>query len=73
MGLREIAVGGIYFSPLLLYALLGFVCAVVTRNLLHRFLGQQVLWYEAWFDAALFVIITAAIAFMFSLANGTAP
>ncbi|MBZ9559831.1 MULTISPECIES: DUF1656 domain-containing protein [Modicisalibacter] len=72
MGLREIAVGGIYLSPLLLYALLGFLCAVAVRTLLHRFMSQQVLWYEAWFDAALFVILTAAIAFMFSFANGTA-
>nr|WP_299242317.1 DUF1656 domain-containing protein [uncultured Halomonas sp.] len=66
MGLREIALGGIYFSPLLLYALLGVFFAGVLRTFLHRWLGSRVLWFEAWFDLALFVIATAAIAFLFS-------
>ncbi|MGC3872655.1 DUF1656 domain-containing protein [Halomonas sp. GXIMD04776] len=67
MGLREIALGGIYFSPLLLYALLGACSAAIVRSLLHRWLGQHVLWFEAWFDLALFVIAVAAIAFLFSI------
>ncbi|MDW5377855.1 DUF1656 domain-containing protein [Halomonas sp. HP20-15] len=66
MGLKEIALGGIYLSPMLGYALLGFISAVVVRSCLHRFLRQQILWYEAWFDAALFIILTALAAFLFS-------
>ncbi|WP_048305732.1 DUF1656 domain-containing protein [Halomonas sp. PR-M31] len=66
MGLREIALGGIYFSPLLLYALLGLLLAGVLRTFLHRWLGPRVLWFEAWFDLALFVIATACVAFLFS-------
>lgn len=65
MGLQEIAVGGIYFSPLLLYALLGFVGALLVRLVLHR-LGGRRFWYEAWFDVSLFVILTAAITYVSS-------
>ncbi|WP_458526061.1 DUF1656 domain-containing protein [Onishia taeanensis] len=71
MALQEIALGGIYISPLLLYALLGFLGALLIRTLLHRLVGSRVFWYEAWFDAALFVIITVAIAFLSSSASGT--
>jgi ABC-type antimicrobial peptide transport system permease subunit len=67
MGLKEIAIGGIYFGPLLFYALFGALLAFVLRSLLHRLVGQQILWFEAWFDVALFVIAVAAIAFLFSL------
>ncbi|ABE60027.1 MULTISPECIES: DUF1656 domain-containing protein [Chromohalobacter] len=70
MGLKEIAIGGIYFSPLLLYALLGFVGALIVRTVLHRIVGQHTPWFEAWFDAALFVIITAIVAFVFSPTAG---
>ncbi|WP_136066636.1 DUF1656 domain-containing protein [Modicisalibacter radicis] len=69
MGLKEIALGGIYLSPLLGYALIGFISAVVIRSCLHRFLRQQILWYEAWFDAALFILLTALAAFLFSVSG----
>lgn len=71
MDLKEIALGGIYVSPLLLYALLGSVGTLIVRTLLHRLVGSRVFWYEAWFDAALFVIITAAIAYVSSSATGS--
>ncbi|WP_192034996.1 DUF1656 domain-containing protein [Halomonas sp. YLGW01] len=71
MDLKEIALGGIYMSPMLLYALLGFLGALLIRTLLHRLVGSRVFWYEAWFDAALFVIVTAAIALLSSSATGT--
>ena len=41
-----------------------FISAVIVRSCLHRLLRQHILWYEAWFDAALFVIITAIVAFV---------
>ncbi|MCK0715610.1 DUF1656 domain-containing protein [Chromohalobacter sarecensis] len=70
MGLKEITVGGIYLSPLLIYALLGFIGALIVRTVLHRLVGQNIPWFEAWFDVALFVIITAAVAFAFSSTAG---
>ncbi|GEK73783.1 MULTISPECIES: DUF1656 domain-containing protein [Halomonas] len=66
MGLREIAVGGLYLSPLLVYALLGFGATLLIRAGLYRLLGANRLWYEAWFDTALFVIFTAVIAYLSS-------
>ncbi|MCK2184317.1 DUF1656 domain-containing protein [Halomonas getboli] len=66
MGLREIAVGGLYLSPLLLYALLGFGATLLIRAALYRLLGANRLWFEAWFDTSLFVICTAVIAYLSS-------
>ena len=67
MGLQEIAIGGIFLSPLLLYAIFGFVATIVVRWLLHWMIGQRALWYEAWFDVSLFVLFTAGITFLFSV------
>lgn len=67
MGLQEIAVGGIFLSPLLLFAILGFIATFVTRMLLHWLVGQRALWYEAWFDISLFVLFTAGATFLFSV------
>ncbi|SJN12711.1 protein of unknown function DUF1656 [Halomonas citrativorans] len=67
MGLQEIAFGGIYLSPLLAYALLGFVATLVIRTLLHWVLGNHTLWYAAWFDLSLFVILTAGITYVFTI------
>ncbi|MBZ5487289.1 DUF1656 domain-containing protein [Halomonas aquamarina] len=67
MGLQEITFGGIFLSPLLIFALLGFIATLVIRTLLHWLLGQHTLWYAAWFDLSLFVILTAGITFMFTI------
>ncbi|OLO09472.1 DUF1656 domain-containing protein [Salinicola sp. MH3R3-1] len=67
MGLQEIAVGGIFISPLLLYAMIGFIATIAVRSLLHWMIGQRALWYEAWFDVSLFVMFTAGITFLFSV------
>ncbi|WP_018716390.1 DUF1656 domain-containing protein [Arhodomonas aquaeolei] len=71
MGLREIAIGGIFISPLLVYLLLGFIVTVCLRLLLHRLAGHGAPWQEAWFDAALFVIATAAVAYLGAPAPGS--
>ncbi|RUR34328.1 DUF1656 domain-containing protein [Vreelandella nanhaiensis] len=67
MGLQEITFGGIYLSPLLIYALIGFIATLVTRSLLHWIVGQTALWYEAWFDISLFIIFTASTTFIFTI------
>ncbi|WP_447527931.1 DUF1656 domain-containing protein [Vreelandella sp. TE19] len=72
MGLQEFALGGIYISPLLVYALLGFILTLLLRTLLHVTLSARALWFEAWFDVSLFVIITALIAFIFTVLLETA-
>lgn len=67
MGLQEIALGGIYLSPLLVYALIAFIGTLVIRSLLHWVVGEYALWYEAWFDISLFIIFTAATTFLFTV------
>ncbi|UYG00703.1 MULTISPECIES: DUF1656 domain-containing protein [unclassified Halomonas] len=71
MGLQEITLGGIYISPLLVYALAGFILTLLIRTLLHVVLSSKALWFEAWFDVSLFVILTALIAFVFTVLPGT--
>lgn len=66
MGLQEITWGGVLLSPILVYALIGFMATLVIRTLLHWSVGQHALWYEAWFDISLFIICTAATAFLFT-------
>lgn len=64
MALREYALGGVYFSPLLLYLMAGIVVALVLRFVLYRLLGSSRLWYEAWLDTSLVVLCTAVIAWL---------
>ncbi len=66
MGLQEIAIGGIFISPLLVYALMGLIATFIVRSLLQRVVGHVALWYEAWFDISLFIILTATITFLFA-------
>lgn len=70
MGLREIAIGGVFISPLLVYVLIGFSITVCLRLLLHHLTGYGALWQEAWFDTALFVIATAGTAYLGAPAPG---
>ncbi|NWN82939.1 MAG: DUF1656 domain-containing protein [Halomonas sp.] len=70
MPLREVAIGGLYLSPLLLYALAGFGATLLIRSLLFKVLGANRLWFEAWFDVSLFVICTAAAAYLSCVATG---
>lgn len=72
MALKEVALGGIYFSPLLVYALIGLLLAAVLRFALHRLCGTSRLWYEAWLDTSLFVLCTAGAAWWGALASGGA-
>ncbi|QEM82748.1 MULTISPECIES: DUF1656 domain-containing protein [Halomonas] len=72
MALKEYALGGIYYSPLLLYALVGLTATIIIRFLVHRLLGSRRLWYQAWVDASLFVLCTAATAWFGATATGAA-
>lgn len=64
MTLREYAFGAIYFSPLLLYLMLGILAALMLRLMLFRLLGASRLWHEAWLDTSLLVLCTATIAWL---------
>ncbi|WP_106478694.1 DUF1656 domain-containing protein [Phytohalomonas tamaricis] len=67
MPLRELAWGGVYFSPLLLCALISFVLAAIVRTLLYKTPVGRLIWQEAWFDVALFVCILALVVFLMKI------
>lgn len=67
MGLQEIAIGGIFISPLLLYAILGLMATLVIRTVVHWIVGKRAIWYEAWFDVSLLILTTVGITFLFTV------
>ncbi|MDH1011590.1 DUF1656 domain-containing protein [Pseudomonas nicosulfuronedens] len=66
MGLHEFGWGGVYISPLFIYALLALGLTALLRLLLQATpLGRQI-WHEALFDCALFVLILCGITWALS-------
>ena len=61
MGLRELELGGILFSPMLVFALLALVVTGVLRRGLHWAGLTRWIWHEALFDCALYVCVLATI------------
>ncbi|GAA3904166.1 hypothetical protein GCM10022228_13040 [Halomonas cibimaris] len=66
MGLHEQALGGLLLPPLLVYVGIGLAATLALRALLYRLQRGRRLWFEAWFDTALFVLCTAATAWLFA-------
>ncbi len=62
--LHELALGGLLFSPLPLFACLAFVMAVATRLLLHRLALDKWIWKDTWFDVSLFVCYLALLLYL---------
>jgi hypothetical protein len=58
---RESHLGGVLFSPLVIYFVLGAVIFMAMRYLLGRIGLLQWVWHTALFELALFVCITSAI------------
>ncbi|WP_263145468.1 DUF1656 domain-containing protein [Pseudomonas sp. RIT-PI-AD] len=61
MGLREWALGGVFVSPLLLYALLALLLTGLLRVALHKSGLGRWIWHEALFDFALYVCALAGV------------
>ena len=58
---KEFAIGGIYFSPLLIASILGVVAAVLTASLLNRYRLSRFIYYPPLIFLALAVIYTGLI------------
>ncbi|WP_017429703.1 DUF1656 domain-containing protein [Vreelandella jeotgali] len=69
MELHELAIGGLLLPPLFAYVLIGLAATLVLRALLYRLQKGRRPWFEAWFDTALFVLCTAATAYVFSASS----
>lgn len=61
MGLHEWSWGGVYFSPLLSYALVALVLTFVVHWLMQATGMMRWVWHDALFECALFVLILVAI------------
>lgn len=61
MELRELTLGGVLLSPMLLYALLALLLTGALRLALQRAGLARWIWHEALFDCALYVCVLAAV------------
>jgi len=61
MGLRELTLGGVLVSPMLLFAVLALPVTLVLRLALQRTPVAGWIWHEALFDCALYVCVLAAL------------
>lgn len=59
MLLREIAVGGLLFSPLIIFILISALLTIGTRYLIHSLTLTGWIWRGAWFDVSLFFCFLA--------------
>ncbi|KAF1071521.1 MAG: Protein AaeX [Pseudomonas citronellolis] len=59
--LTEWPLGGVYLSPLFIYALAALGLTFVLRRLLQLTPFGRLIWHEALFDCALFVLLLAGI------------
>ncbi|QXO15439.1 MULTISPECIES: DUF1656 domain-containing protein [Vibrio] len=62
---EELALGGLLFSPLVMFAPMAFALSCVSRLVLHKTGVYQKLWKVAWFEVGLFVCYLAIIIHFF--------
>ena len=64
--LRELSIGGVFISPMLLFALVSLAISALLRTLMHKAGLTGWVWQEAWFDVSLFVIVLAVVTYLSS-------
>ncbi|SPJ34445.1 DUF1656 domain-containing protein [Kushneria phyllosphaerae] len=64
--LRELSIGGVFISPMLLFALVSLVISALLRTMMHKAGLTRWVWQEAWFDVSLFVIVLAVVTYLSS-------
>jgi hypothetical protein len=57
----EISIGGVFVPSLLIWALVAFVLNLALRRVLTAVGFYRLVWHRPLFDAALFVILLAAV------------
>ena len=58
----ELDLNGIFLSPVLVSAVIAFLSSIVVRRLLALAGAYRIVWHQALFDTALFVILWALVA-----------
>ncbi len=59
MLLHEISIGGLLFSPLIMFILISMLLTLATRYLIHSLSLTGWIWRGAWFDVSLFFCFLA--------------
>ena len=62
--LTEVVLGGMLFSPLIVYLPVAFLISVVTRLTLVKAGIYQKLWRPAWCEVSLFICYLAVVVFI---------
>ena len=61
---EEVALGGLLFSPLVLFAPLAFVLSWITRVVLYKTGLYAKIWRAAWFEVGLYVCYLALVVYL---------
>ncbi|MBJ7552576.1 DUF1656 domain-containing protein [Marinomonas ostreistagni] len=61
---KELAFGGLLFSPLVLFAPLAFILSLVTRFVLYKTGLYSKIWRVAWFEVGLYVCYLALVVYL---------
>lgn len=61
---EEVALGGLLFSPLVLFAPLAFVLSWITRVIFYKTGLYAKIWRAAWFEVGLFVCYLALVVYL---------
>ncbi|AMF92211.1 DUF1656 domain-containing protein [Vibrio fluvialis] len=62
---EELALGGLLFSPLVVFVPMAFILSCLTRFVLHTTGVYHLLWKAAWFEVGLFVCYLAVVVHFF--------
>ncbi|MFM2484085.1 DUF1656 domain-containing protein [Celerinatantimonas yamalensis] len=61
---QNITLGGLLFSPLVIFIPIAFVLSAITRLILHKLHIHQYIWKVAWFEVASFVCYLAITVYL---------
>nr|WP_166425290.1 DUF1656 domain-containing protein [Paraglaciecola sp. 20A4] len=64
--LQAVVLGGVEFSPLVVYFPIAFILTAVTRFILHRLGWHDKIWKVSWFEVSIFVCYLALTVYLLS-------
>ncbi|ALS32494.1 MULTISPECIES: DUF1656 domain-containing protein [Pseudoalteromonas] len=64
--LQAVVLGGLEFSPLVVYFPIAFLLTALSRFILHRLDWHDRIWRVAWFEVSLFVCYLALTVYLLS-------
>jgi len=64
--LQAVVLGGMEFSPLVVYIPTAFMLSALTRVILHRLDWHDKIWKVAWFEISLFICYLALTVYLLS-------